>query len=311
MDHLIQIPQVDRAWEPIPEPWVTLGLIAGLGTGLSLGTLVTPVTFRPAGITAKAAATLDVLTGGRAFVGIGAGWWEREHAAYGLPFPAAASASTRWRPRSRRCGRCGRRAPRRTTASGSGLPETTSYPRPSGGSRSSSAGAASDGPCGSPPGWPTRSTCRPTSRRLDRKIGVLHAHCREVGRDPAEVAVTVLDLPVVGRDRDDTWARVERLRGRTPAAAFARRTHAGTAAQQRDRYGALADRGVDTVFLGLADLAGPEDVLALRPLLTCSSALVRPRTRRATISCWICWVPSKMSRILESRAHFSSSSVSL
>ena len=45
------------------------------------------MTFRPAGITAKAAATLDVLTGGRAFVGLGAGWWDREHAAFGLPFP--------------------------------------------------------------------------------------------------------------------------------------------------------------------------------------------------------------------------------
>ena len=62
--------------------------MAGLGTGLELGTLVTPVTFRAPGITAKAAATLDVLTGGRAFVGVGAGWWEREHAAYGLDFPA-------------------------------------------------------------------------------------------------------------------------------------------------------------------------------------------------------------------------------
>ncbi len=57
MDHLIQIPQVDRAWEPIPEPWVSLGLLAGLDTRLQLGTLVTPATFRPAGITAKAAAT--------------------------------------------------------------------------------------------------------------------------------------------------------------------------------------------------------------------------------------------------------------
>ncbi len=90
MDHLIQIPQVGRAWEPIPEPWVTLGLLAALDTRLRLGTLVTPVTFRPAGIIAKAAATLDALSGGRAFVGIGAGWWEREHAAFGLPFPPAA-----------------------------------------------------------------------------------------------------------------------------------------------------------------------------------------------------------------------------
>ena len=90
MDHLIQIPQVDSAWQPIPEPWVTLGLVAGLDTRLALGTLVTPVTFRPAGVTAKAAATLDALTGGRAFLGVGAGWWEREHAAYGLPFPPTA-----------------------------------------------------------------------------------------------------------------------------------------------------------------------------------------------------------------------------
>src|SRR4029077_8371191 len=50
MDHLIQIPQVGRPGEPIPEPWVTLGMLAGLEPGLRLGTLVTPVTFRAPGI---------------------------------------------------------------------------------------------------------------------------------------------------------------------------------------------------------------------------------------------------------------------
>lgn len=81
MDHLIQIPQVGRAWEPILELWVTLGMLAGLQPGLRLGTLVTPVTFRAPGILAKTVATLDALSGGRSFCGIGAGWWEREHAA--------------------------------------------------------------------------------------------------------------------------------------------------------------------------------------------------------------------------------------
>lgn len=57
---------------------------------------------------------------------------------------------------------------------------------------------------------------------LDRKVTVLHEHCRDVGRDPAEVALTVLDLPVIGRDREDVWVRVERLRGRTAAAAYSR-----------------------------------------------------------------------------------------
>ena len=95
---------------------------------------------------------------------------------------------------------------------------------------------------------------------FDRKVEVLRRHCEEVGRDPDEVAVTVLDLPVVGRDRDDAWDRVERLRGRTAAATYARRHHAGTPAQHRERYARLADRGVVTVFVALPDLAGPDDV---------------------------------------------------
>ena len=101
MDHLIQIPQVGRAWDPIPEPWVTLGALAAATTRLRLGTLVSPVTFRAPGVTAKAAATLSALSGGRAFVGVGAGWWEREHAAYGLGIPFSDSATGRARARDR------------------------------------------------------------------------------------------------------------------------------------------------------------------------------------------------------------------
>ena len=126
MDHLIQIPQVDRAWAPIPEPWVTLGLLAGLDTRLSLGTLVTPVTFRPPGITAKAAATLDVLSGGRAFVGVGAGWWEREHAAYGLAFPSAKDRLDALESGIETMRALWAAAPRPTRATGCGCPR----PRP-------------------------------------------------------------------------------------------------------------------------------------------------------------------------------------
>ncbi len=260
MDHLIQIPQVDRAWSPIPEPWVTLGAIAGLGTDLELGTLVTPVTFRAPGITAKAAATLDALTGGRAFVGVGAGWWEREHAAYGLSFPP---------PRERLDAlETGIETMRALWAPGTtkydgervSLPETTCYPRPVGsiplivggtGARSLRIAAALGDAANVP-------STRPA---LDGHIATLRAWSETV-------RVTVLDLPTVGRDREDTWARVERLRGRTGAAAYAERTNAGTGTQHRDRYGHLADAGVDTVFVALADLEGPEDLNRLAPLLT-------------------------------------------
>jgi alkanesulfonate monooxygenase SsuD/methylene tetrahydromethanopterin reductase-like flavin-dependent oxidoreductase (luciferase family)/predicted kinase len=266
MDHLIQIPQVDRAWEPIPEPWVTLGLVAGLDTGLRLGTLVTPVTFRPAGVTAKAAATLDALTGGRTFVGVGAGWWEREHAAYGLPFLSARqrlaalesaieTMRALWAP--------GTKAYDGQHVS---LPETTGYPRPAGripiivggsGERRTLAIAARLGDaCNLPSAFD----------RLDAKLGALHRHLDAVGRPREDLEITVLDLPVVGRDRDDVWARVERLRGRTAAAAYAARKHAGTVAQQRDRWAGLVDRGVRTVFVSTPDLDGPDDVLALAGL---------------------------------------------
>lgn len=267
MDHLIQIPQVGRAWDPIPEPWVALGAVAALGTGLRLGTLCTPVTFREPGITAKAAATLSALNGGRAFVGVGAGWWEREHAAYLLPF---LTAGERLDDVDRAI-----RVMRALWAPGTKeysdgvvwLPETTCYPRPSAplpvivggmGERRTLRIAAELG-----------DACNLTTTDpvvVQRKVAALHQHCAEVGRDPAEVAVTVLDLPVVGRDRDDVWARVERLRGRTAAAAYAARTHAGTVAEHRDRHAGLAGMGVSTVFVSTPDLEGPEDVLELAGL---------------------------------------------
>ena len=265
MDHLIQIPQVDRAWAPIPEPWVTLGLLAGLRTGLSLGTLVTPITFRAPGITAKAAATLSALTGGRSFLGLGAGWWQREHAAYALPFPPPAERLD--------AVETGIETMRALWASGTKeyagervrLPETTSYPRP-GGSIPIILGGSGE------------RTLRIAGRLADginvpsdldglaARIATARAAATGAGRDPADVAVTVLDLPVIGADRDDTWERVERLRGRTAAAAYAKRTHAGTAADQRDRYGALADLGVDTVFVAVGDLETADDVARLAPL---------------------------------------------
>jgi alkanesulfonate monooxygenase SsuD/methylene tetrahydromethanopterin reductase-like flavin-dependent oxidoreductase (luciferase family)/predicted kinase len=266
MDHLIQIPQVGRVWEPIPEPWVTLGMLAGLPAHLRLGTLVSPVTLRAPGVLAKTVATLDALSGGRAFCGIGAGWWAREHAAFGLPFPPAAQRLDQlesaietlralWQPGT------GAYHGERVT-----LPETTCYPRPVGpvpiivggaGERRTLRIAArlGDG-CNLPADLPV----------LDRKLAILRSHCEAAGRDPAQVRITVLDLPVIGRDREDAGSIVEHLRGRTSAADFARRHHAGTADDHIGRYRMLAERGVGTVFVALPDLSGPDDVLRLAPV---------------------------------------------
>ena len=266
MDHLIQIPQVGRAWDPIPEPWVTLGYLAGLDTRLELGTLVSPVTFRAPGIIAKTVATLDAISGGRAFCGLGAGWWEREHLAYGLgPLPPAPERLDRletcidtlralWSP-----GTKPHAGPLVT------LPETTCYPRPVGRVPIIVGGAG-------------RRTLRIAAERADGcnvpaddhlpdRVSAVRDRCARAGRDPGEVAITVLDVPVIGSDRDEVAARVERLRGRTPAAVFAARHHAGVAAEHARRYRDLADLGVRTVFCSLPDLTGAGDLERCQPLL--------------------------------------------
>jgi alkanesulfonate monooxygenase SsuD/methylene tetrahydromethanopterin reductase-like flavin-dependent oxidoreductase (luciferase family)/predicted kinase len=260
MDHLIQIPQVGRAWDPIPEPWVTLGALSALGADLELGTLCTPATFRAPGIIAKAAATLDVLSGGRAFCGLGAGWWGREHAAYGLDFPttarrlgdlavAAETLRALWAPGTKAYD--GERV---------SLPETTCYPRPVGRLPLIIGGGGEHRTLRIAAQWGDACNVRGDLDTIQHKTAVLRRHCDEVGRPHDEVEVTVLDVAVVGTDRDDTWARVERLRGRAKAADFAARHHAAEVASHRERHERLFDAGVRTVFLALPDLAGPQDV---------------------------------------------------
>lgn len=87
MDHLYQIPGVGQVTEPMMEGWSTLAALARETTKPRLGTLVTGVTYRNPALLAKTATTLDVISGGRAILGIGAAWNDVEHAGYGYDFP--------------------------------------------------------------------------------------------------------------------------------------------------------------------------------------------------------------------------------
>ena len=270
MDHLLQIPQVGRIWDPIPEAYVTLGFLAGVTERIELGPLVTPVTFRSAPLLAKMLASLDAVAPGRVFCGLGAGWYAREHAAYGLPgsaFAAAAFPAARprldalaetigvlrafWGPGTKPYGR---------------FPETTCYPRPAGipilvgggGERRTLkiAAALADG-------------CNlPSTADLDRKLAVFRSHAAAAGRPMEELRVTVLDVPIVGADPDEVARLVERHRGRSKATAYAAAHHAGTPDAHVARYRGLADRAVDTVFVSLPNLTGPAEIEQFASILT-------------------------------------------
>jgi F420-dependent oxidoreductase-like protein len=87
MDHWFQMDRVWEASEPMLEAYTTLGFVAARTSRMRLGPLVVGVTYRHPGLLVKTATTLDVLSGGRSMLGIGAAWYEREHVGLGVPFP--------------------------------------------------------------------------------------------------------------------------------------------------------------------------------------------------------------------------------
>ena len=87
MDHLYQIRGVGPETDPMLEAWSTLNALARETKRVRLGTLVTGVTYRNPAMLAKLTTTLDVISGGRAILGLGAAWNEAEHRAFGYDFP--------------------------------------------------------------------------------------------------------------------------------------------------------------------------------------------------------------------------------
>jgi F420-dependent oxidoreductase-like protein len=87
MDHFFQIPPVGPAETDMLEGYSALSYLAGVTDKIRLGTMATGVVYRHPGILVKTVTTLDVLSGGRAYLGIGAAWFEREAKGLGTPFP--------------------------------------------------------------------------------------------------------------------------------------------------------------------------------------------------------------------------------
>lgn len=90
MDHFFQIEFIGPAEMDMLEGYSALSYVAAMTQRIKLGTMVTGITYRQPGILVKTATTLDVLSGGRAYFGIGAGWFEREHKGLGVRFPPTA-----------------------------------------------------------------------------------------------------------------------------------------------------------------------------------------------------------------------------
>ncbi|GAA5123739.1 LLM class flavin-dependent oxidoreductase [Pseudonocardia adelaidensis] len=253
MDHFRQIPQLGRPWEDFPESFTTLAWLAACTERVRLGTLVTAVTHRNVGHLAKIVATLDVLSGGRAVCGLGLGWFEAEHRAYGFGFPpreeryalledALAALPVLWGPGAK---------PFRGKVLD--LPDTSGYPRPlqehvpivlgGGGERRTLPLAAR---------YADVANVLGDLPSVARKAAVLREQCARTGRD---VALSHLTTALVGRDPAEVAALVEAHRPRAvDAGRFAQQVRAGTVADQVGRFRELAAIGVAEVAVRLPDL---------------------------------------------------------
>jgi F420-dependent oxidoreductase-like protein len=266
MDHLRQIPQLGRAWEDFPESFTTLAWLAACTERVRLGTLVAAVTYRNVGHLAKIVATLDVLSGGRAICGMGLGWFEAEHRAYGFAFPplaqryalledALAALPVLWGPGGKPFhGRV------------LDLPDTSGYPRPlqehvpivlgGGGERRTLPLAARYADVANVLGEPPV---------VARKAAVLREHCARTGRD---VELSHLTTALVGRDEAEVAALVEAHRPRAvDAGRYAQQVHAGTVADHIGRFRELAELGVAEVAVRLPDLRDPAPVARMAEVI--------------------------------------------
>jgi F420-dependent oxidoreductase-like protein len=258
MDHFLQIGSVGPPEEPMLEGMTALGYMAAHSRRARLGLMVGGIHYRPAGLWVKAVTTLDVLSGGRAWFGIGAAWNEQESRAWGFPMPPLGERFEMLEETVRlaRAAWAGERGPHESrhyrVADPLNSPQALSRPHPpiligGGGERRTLRLVARYGDAcnvfGFDPG------------RLRHKFAVLQAHCADVGRDYAEIEKTFL----AGIDiRPDGTAG-----SLTPAALVDR---LGGAAEAGAQHAIVGIRGVED--LGKLELIGRAVIPHLRDLGT-------------------------------------------
>jgi F420-dependent oxidoreductase-like protein len=241
------------------DSWVTLGALALQTSRIRLGTMVTAATFRLPGPLAIAVAQVDQMSGGRVDFGLGTGWFETEHSAYGIPFPSLGERFDRleeqlaiitglWEtPEGQTFSYSG---PHYQLADSPALPKPAQRPRPP-----VILGGA--GP---------RRTPRLAARYADEfnlafrplaeteaGFGRVRAACAEAGRDPASMRFSAAHAVVCGKDD----AEVARRASAIGWSAEDLRTQGitGTPAQVVDTIGKFAQAGTDTVYLQVLDLS--------------------------------------------------------
>ena len=219
MDHLWQIPGAGAMDDPFLESWMTLAALADATSRLQLTTMVTSVGYRNPALLAKMVTTLDIISGGRAILGMGGGWYEAEYQGYGYAFPkpgvrlrqlreAVQIIKAMWeRPRATYEGKYF------VVRDAVMEPKPVQRPRPrvligGGGEQVTLRITAQEADMWNVPGAPPDV--------FARKVGILKGYVREAARDIRDIELTKTDRLCLAPTREkaeDKW----KARGAAPA----------------------------------------------------------------------------------------------
>jgi len=246
--------------EPGPtDAWTTLAGLARETSRIRLGTLMTAATFRLPGPLAIAVAQVDAMSGGRVELGIGTGWFEQEHAAYGIPFPSLRERFERLDEQlAIVTGLWTTPAGERFSWDGTHyrLTDSPALPKP----------AQSPRPPVIVGGWGRTRTPRLAARyadefnvpfsplsAFDSQVEAVRAACDAADRDPATMRISAALTTAVGADEDE-FERRAAAAGQSPDQLRANGA-GGTVGEVVDRLGAFAAAGAETIYLQVLDLA--------------------------------------------------------
>lgn len=252
MDHFYQLPALGGADQPMLEGYTLLGALAARTDRIELGTLVTGVTYRNPALLAKMVTTLDIVSSGRAILGIGAAWHDIEHEGLGFDFPGVKERMDRLEEAVQIC----RAMFTEDTPSFVGryyaIKEARNLPRPvrSGGIPIMIGGGGE------------KRTLRLVAQYADlcnvsgdldivrHKLEVLRGHCADVGRDPSQITNTRLTSLFLG-DSPEQAVETREMITNMAGAEFVGSCTIGTDDQVVDQVAASLDAGVDYPIFNL------------------------------------------------------------
>jgi F420-dependent oxidoreductase-like protein len=254
MDHYHQIPPVGP-----PERWMFDGstMLAGIAARtqrIALGLLVGGVGYRNPAQHAKITTTIDAISGGRAFHGIGAGWFEEEHDAYGFRFPPISERFERLEDHLQIVRAMFTEELATVAGEHHSVAGAYNNPKPLRGDIPILVGGSGE-----------RKTLRMVAQyadacnlfgdadRVEHLLGVLAGHCENVGRDPGEITKTAMFPVVIAGDEDGVRAKLDAMRAAGAPEDRVASMAAGTPEQILELAGAYRDVGIEGLTLTMPD----------------------------------------------------------